>query len=56
MSLEAEIALIRSQLAWDGDREVYYVPATSLVYNYGISEIDGVKIDLHPSEPQMFVG
>lgn len=48
--LEVELCRIRSHMAHDYliDGDVYYVPADSLVYNFGITEIDGVKIELDP--------
>lgn len=44
--LEVELCLIRSTIAHCPELTAVYVPADSLVYNFGITEIDGVKIEL----------
>lgn len=46
--LEVELVLIRSTIAHYPVLTTYYVSADSLVYNFGITEIDGVKIELPP--------
>ena len=46
--LERELALVRASIAWRGGTDPFHVAADSLVYNFGITEIDGVKIELDP--------
>jgi len=50
--LELELAKARADIAYYGDLEVYSVDANSLINHFGITEIDGVKIEAE--EPLLF--